>query len=469
VATLVASPSEYLRKALGPGARVLLVNPPVQEKRYHWIRWNQPLELLRLSTWLKETVGTADVQFFDFMLPSEQGDVPRHKVKETWTGPGAHSLWHFGQPFEKFDKHLDGLLKRRWVPDLILVSSLTSYWHVAIEKLLLRICNVLGPTHRSRTTVALYGAYPRFEREHAEGQRDADVAFTAPVDVTAYMPDFSLYFEQHRRAPLFFGLDIEAKDAPDHLAACLDLQTRHDRLRGLARPQTILVAFLNEDICGPKSRLKELASHSARYEGRVRIEAITGAEPRSMGLEHLEMLTALGTKAFFVEYATTVDGRLDEAAYVPLRQFLDRDRGRRRAGGDYELDTRDAVTAFVNVGLPSDDIEKIVRNTLVLNQYFQAIILKPFGYSPDIDTAPADMRRGRWPLPAHSSPQWFPYVDRGSPLSLADYDNLMRWQGIVNKRVKNFTFDFLATGSIPRLVRETLVDESWKRARGAKA
>ena len=92
MATLVGTPAEYLRNALGPGARVLLVNPPVQEKRYHWIRWNQPLELLRLSTWIKETANIPDVHFFDFMLPSEQGDLPRHKVKETWVGPQAPAL-----------------------------------------------------------------------------------------------------------------------------------------------------------------------------------------------------------------------------------------------------------------------------------------------------------------------------------------------------------------------------------------
>ncbi|HEV8573603.1 MAG TPA: hypothetical protein VGR43_02740, partial [Dehalococcoidia bacterium] len=304
MATLITAPAEYLRERLTSGAKVLLVNPPVQEKRYHWIRWNQPLELLRLSTWIKETTQSADVRLFDFMLPGEQGEVPRHKVKETWVGPGAPALWHFGQPFERFDRFLDELVKRRWVPDLIVVSSLTSYWHVAIEKLLLRICNVLGPTYRPRTRIALYGAYPYFEPEHAEGQREADLAFAAPVNVSACAPDFALYFEQHKRPPLFFGLDIEAADVSEHLAMCLELQSAWDRRRGMTRPQTILVAFLNDDICGPKSQLKELAGKSDRYEGRLRIEAICGVEPRSMAIEHVEMLAVLGTKSFCVEYAT---------------------------------------------------------------------------------------------------------------------------------------------------------------------
>src|SRR5438552_12727367 len=142
MAARIRTPDEYLKSALPGKARVLLVNPPVQEKRYHWLRWNQPLELLRLSAWIKDRVRSADVRLYDFMLPDPKGDVPRHKVKETWAVPGAEALWHFGQPFEAFDAYLDELVKKGWVPQLVVVSSLTSYWHVAIEKLLLRICNV---------------------------------------------------------------------------------------------------------------------------------------------------------------------------------------------------------------------------------------------------------------------------------------------------------------------------------------
>src|SRR2546426_4379356 len=159
------------------------------------------------------------------------------------------------------------------------------------------------------------------------------------------------------------------------------------------------------------------------------------------------MLAELGTKSVFVEYATRPDGRLDEDAYGPFRELLARDRERRRAGGEGELSSRDAITAFVDVGLPTDDLETIVRNTLILNQYFQAIILKPFGYSPDIDPAPSSVRRERWPLPAASSPPWVPYVGGGSRLSLADYDNLLRGEGIVEKRVESFTLDFLGDGA----------------------
>jgi hypothetical protein len=462
MARLVSDVDGYLSGMLGAKARVLLVNPPVQEKRYHWIRWNQPLELLRLATWIKMRTGCRDIHLFDFMAPDGRGEVRRHKVRETWTVPNPESLWHFGQSFEEFEEFLGERLRRAWVPEAIVVSSLTSYWHGSIEKLLVRLCNVLGPAYRPRTTIALYGGYPRLEAEHAETQREADVAFTESVDTVGCVPDFELYLAEGGSLPQFFGLDIEDPDVPEHLRHCVELRDGIAKRRGLRPRGVVNVAFFNDDLFGAKSQLKRLAD-ADRHGGRVRVDAICGVRAASASTESVELLAAIGTEAMFIEYATKPDGRLDEEAYAPFREFLRRDIARRRGGGEGELAARDAVTAFVDIGLPSDDLDAIVRNTLLLNREFQAIILKPFGYSPDIDPAPADVRRQRWPVPALSSPQWFPYVGHGSGLTLSDYDNLMRWQGIVNKRVKSFTFDFLGAGTVPRLVRETLIEESWKR------
>ena len=80
----------------------------------------------------------------------------------------------------------------RWKPDFVIVSSLTSYWHVSIEKLLIKLCTQLGRARREATTICLSGNYPRFEPAHAESQLDADVAFTGAVDTSGHCPDFEL-------------------------------------------------------------------------------------------------------------------------------------------------------------------------------------------------------------------------------------------------------------------------------------
>jgi len=37
--------------------RILLVNPPVEDTRYSWLRWNQPLDLLKLGGYLRSEVS----------------------------------------------------------------------------------------------------------------------------------------------------------------------------------------------------------------------------------------------------------------------------------------------------------------------------------------------------------------------------------------------------------------------------
>src|SRR3954471_4084123 len=69
--------------------RVLLINPPVVETRYSWIRWNQPLDLLKLASYLRTNVG-CDIHLLDYMQPDrkEEGDVTDKKkegdVPQEW-------------------------------------------------------------------------------------------------------------------------------------------------------------------------------------------------------------------------------------------------------------------------------------------------------------------------------------------------------------------------------------------------
>src|SRR6516225_3352713 len=58
--------------------RILLLNPPVEETRYSWVRWNQPLDLLKLASFLRSQIGCT-VQLIDCMKPDANG-----KVAEDW-------------------------------------------------------------------------------------------------------------------------------------------------------------------------------------------------------------------------------------------------------------------------------------------------------------------------------------------------------------------------------------------------
>lgn len=471
MARLVAGAARYLKRNLDKRSRVLLVNPPVQERRYHWLRWNQPMELLRLSTWLKTVHPGIDVRLFDFMFPDEAGAVPKHKVKETWTGAADDAqLWHFGQSFDQFERMMSKLLlAENWTPDLVLVSSLTSYWHVSTEKLLIKLCSQLGPKRRKTMLVGLYGNYPRLEARHAEGQIDADVAFTESVDTRGYCPDFALYLVAERRLPTFFALDIEDPAVDDHLDQCLALKKNAQSERGLSRPAPVTVVFFNDDICSPSSRLDRVVGFAQAHPGQLLPEGIVGVEPGSLTTDRLAQLRSAGFRSLFVEHARLPGGGIDVASYQPLLTFLTEEEHAKKIGrSSGSWLNRANVTGFVAMGLHDDDVDELVRSTLLVNSFFQAVILKPFGYSPTVEVLTDAARRRRWPAPCASSPQWFPYVGNGSRLSIVDYENLLRWQNVLNKRVKGATFDFLDGGSVATLVRDTLVAESWKRRQEAR-
>src|SRR5207244_3615372 len=59
--------------------RLLLINPPVQDARYAWLRWNQPLDLLKLGAYLKKEIGCT-VDLLDFMKPDSSGQVVRQRL-----------------------------------------------------------------------------------------------------------------------------------------------------------------------------------------------------------------------------------------------------------------------------------------------------------------------------------------------------------------------------------------------------
>src|SRR5947209_7208716 len=81
--------------------RILLVNPPVEETRYSWVRWNQPLDLLKLGAFLRRHVGCA-VELHDCMKPRPDGTVREDwlpRARRYYTVKGArYPMRRYGEP-----------------------------------------------------------------------------------------------------------------------------------------------------------------------------------------------------------------------------------------------------------------------------------------------------------------------------------------------------------------------------------
>ncbi len=392
------------------------------------------------------------------MFPGETGAVQKRLVKDgTQTG-----LWHFGTSHEDFGTWFSQLIgHERWRPTIILITSLTSYWHVSIEKLLLNISQILGPKHRNKVQICLYGAYPRFEPEHAEWQYAADLAFTRSVDTTGCAPDHELYLKPpHMRLPNFAALDVRDASVHEHAEQLLELKDTVAKNAGNTRAQALTLAFFNEDVGAELDGLRAIAELvEKKSRSRITVHGICGIRAASLGKEALELMGLAGFRTLYVEHERTAGGGLDKTSYTHICETYRTCRRAHRRGEQTWLD-RDGVTGFVNVGLPDDDMDRIVETTLELNEMFGSVIIKPWGWDPKVGP---EERATQWEEPREASPQWYPYANNSSKLTTEDYQNLMRWQNILNTRVKGTTFDFLDDGTIARLVRETLTAESWKR------
>ena len=68
----IITANALLSKQVTSRDRVLLLNPPVEETRYSWVRWNQPLDLLKIASHLRSRVE-CEVELLDCMKPDENG------------------------------------------------------------------------------------------------------------------------------------------------------------------------------------------------------------------------------------------------------------------------------------------------------------------------------------------------------------------------------------------------------------
>jgi hypothetical protein len=439
-------------------SRVLLINPPVEERRYNWLRWNQPLDLLQLSSWLKRKSSGMEVRLYDFMFPSETGEVEKKLVKDGT----QQGLRHFGTSHEDFSSWFTHLIGREgWCPTCIIITSLTSYWYGSIEKLLNNIFQTLGPKHRKKVQICLYGAYPRLEPEHAECQW-ADIAFTCSVDTLGCAPDHELYLKSpHNRLPQFAALDIRDDHVHEHAEALFDLKVRSAKKSGNDRAQALTIAFFNDDVGVEVDGLRRMATLvDANSRSQFILHGICGIRAQSLSTDTLDLMSSAGFRTLYVEHERAPGGALDRERYSHVYDAYQRCRQAHRRGQENAWLARDGVTGFVNVGLPDDNMDLIVKTTLELNEMFGSVIIKPWGWSPEVGPA---KRSENWDDPKQASPQWYPYANGTSQLATDDYRNLMRWQSILNTRVKGMTFDFLDDGKVAKLVRETVVSESWKR------
>src|SRR5690349_14587544 len=112
--------------------KVLLINPPVYDTRFHWDKWHQPTRLLRLATHFRRSA--VDVKLIDTLYTPSDEPLKRKRVAFLPLDGLNVPKWRYGMPTSAFTAQLKELAKSGWIPDEIYVEGFTTFWWEGVEE-----------------------------------------------------------------------------------------------------------------------------------------------------------------------------------------------------------------------------------------------------------------------------------------------------------------------------------------------
>lgn len=428
---------EFLRSITSKD-RILLINPPIKELRYAWYKWNQPLDLLKLSSYLKTNIG-CEVELIDFMLPGLSGRPQMTSSPDDFrTYKGTDFQFRFyGKPIIEFEKLLDGEIKE-WNPTRVIITSLTSYWWEGINLINSSIKSIL-----EKPTIYVMGNYPKYEPKHVK-YVFSDFYFTNSFDLSETEADFELYFGSRGRIlnnglPLFASLNL---NSPELISQVVSLYQK-----GI-KDFVFFEADILKDIDTFTEMLIKL-KEVKRKQPEIKFHGICGFYPSRFQPQVLRNMSEAGFIELHLEYDCLNNGDLNSDAYYRFLQMM-KDENVTFSSG--------SLTGFVNFGHTGENFEKVMLHSLQILELLGGFIPKPFTADPDSE----DYQRIRSKMKPNElqflSPHAYPFAEENN-MRVEDYQNYLRLSGFLNNKVRGKSFDFFDNSIISNAVKEAFSKE----------
>jgi hypothetical protein len=411
------------------------LNPPVEETRYSWLRWNQPLDLLKIASRLRSQVECS-VGLLDCMKPDDHGKVteewlPRDRRYYSVKGE-RYPMRRFGMSYGEIAKHLTSLGhdgKRR--PTQVWVTSLCSYWYESVAE----VCRIIRQTLPD-ATIVLLGQYARLMPQHAAEACAADFVVSKPPDLSGEPSAFDLYGEN---PPPFVALQLN----PSVAVAEVRLAVK----RGVLQ-----FTFFDEDVCRDEgTSMREIVAKTKGLHKHLRYHVICGLHPDKVTPTIASLLADKQVAVAHFEEAST-GAELDVQAYKKARAYL-------REAGMTDADNR--LSGFVWLGRPGDQLEQIILRSFEVLNHLEGLILKPYTPTPgspehrENESYLAMIPYREW------SPHFFPFAELNN-IGREEYHDLYRMAAFLNEKVRDGAFDFLKGTMGAKMLRESLRREVWK-------
>lgn len=415
--------------------RVLLLNPPVEETRYSWVRWNQPLDLLKIASRLRSQVACG-VELLDCMKPDEHGKVaqdwlPRDRRYYSVKGE-RYPMRRFGLSYGELTKRLTATrVKGEKKPTQIWISSLCSYWYESVAE----VCRIIRQALPD-TPIVLLGQYARLMPKHAAEACAADFVVSKPPDLSSEPAAFDLYGE---KPPPFTALQLNPAVAVADVRKAVE--------RGVQQ-----FTFFEEDICRDDGApLLEIFEKTKGLHKHLRYHFICGLDPAKVTPA---IAGVIADKQVAVAHFEEADAGadLDLQAYKKARAYL-------REAGLMEADNR--LSGFVWIGRPGDQLEQIVQRSFDVLNHLEGLILKPYSPTPgsrehrENEAYLAGVPHREW------SPHFFPFAELNG-VTRGEYHDLYRMAAFLNEKIRDGAFDFLKGTLGAQMLRDSLRREVWK-------
>ncbi len=428
------SAKSLLAKHVASRDRVLLVNPPVEETRYSWIRWNQPLDLLKLAAHLRAKVG-CKVELLDFMKPDSEGNVPEQFLpaarRYLQLGDHRYPMRRFGQPYSLLtdwvtERRAAG---RRHEPMQVWVTSLCSYWFESVAQ----VCRVARQALPD-AKIVLIGQYPRLLPDHARQMCAADLIVSDSVDLGSVPLAIDLYGQA---PPPFVALGLDPKTALTEIKSALDRKIFD-------------FTFFDDDLLreGGES-LRVVVENGSALHSRVRFHLICGLNPSGVTSSVARILAHKSIAEFHVEEPEGT--RVSRDVYAEVRS--------RVVEAGVEIPSK-RLSGFVWIGKPGESLEHTIGRALHVVDCLGSFIPKPFTPTPGgVPHRNHAEYLERIPH-QHWSPHLFPFSELNK-ISRGEYHDLYRLAAFLNNKVRGTAFDFLNGTLGSQFLRESLRREVW--------
>ena len=419
--------------------RVLLCNPPIYDTRFPWVRFQQPVTLLQLSTLLKRF--GCDVRLLDALHAEPSTTLRRRRMRVFTRDDIPLNWWRFGRLPSQLTAQLIAFKREKWQPDEVYIEGFTTFWWEGVAETVALIRKQFP-----HAQVVLFGAYPTLASDHAAQHSGADILAVGQIGGLAGLPlDRSLSDSPPAFTYLSIGTELRApSDLLEELRALVTPSRKQER--------TWQLAFADHDVARRfpeqfRAVLRACIDHTCK----VSFYALGNLHPRDL-VEDPELASLLW-RAGFKQIVFADDRHLPRTSDAREALLDDYHHAIEHCVAAGYPERTEALIGSVCLGRSGEDPGEVVAFMTKLAHVAGSLMVVPYQPAPSecAPTLALELQNGKL----------FPFAyDNGS--HFREYQDILGLAAVLNSKHRSHTFDFSGDGLISRLARESLITESWR-------